>query len=219
MTAADCAKRFVPNGYPNGLDCTKGRANGEAHPHENQYVGTVGTPSDPSADMIHDVVRVSPRARGHEARPYSECRPSGERSEIRTEKLKAPQRICRLFPRNRRSAFARSWGRERNFRNLLISGHIVALMVARKPARKSPQGPPKNSSILLIPHVVADTLPARAGDLQLPESLIGSAPHLLGDRDVICVCLDFKAHRGFAGSPKGRRQNSSRASLGRAPSC
>jgi hypothetical protein len=41
MTVVDWAKRFVPNGYPNGLDCTKDRANGETHPHENQYVGTM----------------------------------------------------------------------------------------------------------------------------------------------------------------------------------
>ena len=77
----------------------------------------------------------------------------------------------------------------------------MALLVALGWPRKSPHGVRRNSSILLIPHVIADTLPAKAGDPRLPESLIGSAPHLLGDGDIICISLDFKAHRGFARNP------------------
>jgi len=53
------AKRFVLNGYLNGLDCTKERANGETHPHENQYVGlrrpTGLRPANEATQAIHCV--------------------------------------------------------------------------------------------------------------------------------------------------------------------
>ena len=92
----------------------------------------------------------------------------------------------------------------------------MALIVALRPARKSRPVLRMNSSILFITHWMADIPPAKAGDLRLPQSLIGSSPHLLGDRDVIWASLDFKAHRGFASSPiaapkspPGIRRNSS----------
>ena len=99
------------------------------------------------------------------------------------------------------SIITRSWGREPNFLNLLISVHIVASLVAPWPSRKSLQCVPSDTPILLIQQVIAGVLPTRAGDFRLPQSLIESAQHLLGDRDVICISVDFKAHRGFARSP------------------
>jgi hypothetical protein len=74
----------------------------------------------------------------------------------------------------------------------------VALLVARWAGRKRARGIHCKRSILLIPHVIIDVLPTTTGDLRLPESLMGSTPQMVGDRDMIRVSVDLKAHRGFA---------------------
>jgi hypothetical protein len=74
MTVADQAKRFAPNGYPTGLDCTKARANGETHPHVNQHVGQMPCGAPPN-NLRHRL-----NTAGLSFGPFRECGWEGIRS-------------------------------------------------------------------------------------------------------------------------------------------